>query len=214
MRGRAGARHRGRVDDHAALDAGPLRAWVDAVRAALAGDADSDVACDGCVACCASSQFVHIGPDEVDALAHIPSALLFPAPGAPAGHVLMGYDERGRCPMLGERGCTVYAHRPRTCRTYDCRVFAATGVDVAEGDPAKAAIAARARRWRFAPDDPALRGALAAAAAYLRDRADALGADAPPTATSRAVAAVAVHDAFAGDAPPPVEAVRVALRRR
>ena len=34
-----------------------------------------------CTACCTSSQFVHIEPDETDTLAHIPAALRFPAPG-------------------------------------------------------------------------------------------------------------------------------------
>ena len=56
-----------------------------------------------------------------------PAALRFPRPGRPKGHVVLGYDEHGRCPMLGDHGCTIYEHRPRTCRTYDCRVFAATG---------------------------------------------------------------------------------------
>ena len=40
----------------------------------------------------------------------------------------MGFDERGRCPMLTDAGCSIYAHRPRTCRTFDCRVFTAAGL--------------------------------------------------------------------------------------
>ena len=39
---------------------------------------ESDVPCNGCTACCRSSQFVHVGPDEADTLAHIPAELLFP----------------------------------------------------------------------------------------------------------------------------------------
>src|ERR1700720_3395128 len=31
--------------------------------------------------------------------------------------------EDGSCVHLGPEGCTVYAHRPRGCRTYDCRLF-------------------------------------------------------------------------------------------
>ena len=57
------------------------------MRAALRGERDSDVPCNGCTACCTSSQFVHIGPDETDTLAHIPAELLFPAPRLPRGHV-------------------------------------------------------------------------------------------------------------------------------
>ena len=98
------------------LDAGPFAAWLAGMQASLRGEQDSDVPCGGCTACCRSSQFIHIGPEETDALAHIPAALLFPAPQRPAGHVLMGYDSQGRCPMLTEAGCSIYEHRPRTCR--------------------------------------------------------------------------------------------------
>jgi uncharacterized protein len=136
-----------------ALPAGDLRDWVEELRVALRGDGDTDVPCGSCTACCEASQFVHVAPDETDALAHIPRALLFPAPGAPRGHLVMGYDERGRCPMLGDHGCTIYEHRPRTCRTYDCRVFAATGV--APTGTGQAPIAERARRWRFTVRDAA-----------------------------------------------------------
>src|SRR5689334_12051664 len=102
---------------------------------ALAGEGASDVPCGACTACCTASQFVHIGPDEADALAHIPAELLFPAPGLPRGHVLLGYDEHGRCPMLVDDGCSIYAHRPQTCRTYDCRVLPAAGVAADEDQP-------------------------------------------------------------------------------
>ena len=129
------------------VPAGDFSVWLRGMVAALAGERDSDVPCDGCTACCRSSQFVHIGPDETDALAHIPPALLFPAPLMAPGHVLMGYDEAGCCPMLTDGGCSIYEHRPRACRTYDCRVFPATGVDLDDAD--KVEIAARARRWRF-----------------------------------------------------------------
>src|SRR4029079_18414171 len=112
-------------------------------------DVDVDVPCGSCTACCTSSQFVHVGPDEVDALAHIPADLLFPAPGLPAGHRVLGYDERGHCPMLVDGACSIYPPRPRPCRTYDCRIFAATDIDLAAEDPPKASIGARARRWRF-----------------------------------------------------------------
>ena len=73
-------------------------------------------------------------------------ALLFPAPGLPKGHVLMGYDQHGCCPMLVDGACSIYDTRPRTCRTYDCRVFPAAGI---EADDDKPLIAARARRWVF-----------------------------------------------------------------
>jgi uncharacterized protein len=49
--------------------------------------------------------------------------------------------------MLVDGACSIYEHRPRTCRTYDCRVFPAAGVELYDAD--KAEIAARTRRWRF-----------------------------------------------------------------
>lgn len=132
-------------------DAGEFRAWLSGMQAAVRGEQDSDVPCDGCTACCTSSQFVHVGPDDVDALAVIPPELLFPAPGQPPGHFVMGYDQDGCCPMLVDGACSIYAHRPRTCRVYDCRLFAALG-RVNEATPL---IAARIRTWEFtyADDD-------------------------------------------------------------
>jgi uncharacterized protein len=162
------------------VPAGELSSWFAAMQVALRGEGESDVPCGRCTGCCRSAQFVHIEPDETDTLAHVPAALRVRAPGRPRGHVVLGYDERGRCPMLGEHGCTIYEHRPRTCRTYDCRVFAATGI---APDPTQPAVAERVGRWRFVVDTPEAR--------RLRDeleRAAADLADLPPT--RRAVAAV------------------------
>ncbi len=128
--------------------AGRFSEWLED----LVAGGEMAVPCDGCTACCTSSQFVHIEPDETDTLARVPAALRFPAPGLPRGHVVLGYDEQGRCPMLVDGACSIYEHRPRTCRTYDCRVFAATGV---APDSTQPAIAARVREWRFEVDDEA-----------------------------------------------------------
>ncbi len=130
-----------------AAEAVDVRVWLGELAEALVGDADLDVPCGDCTACCTSSQFVHIGPDEAAPLASIPAELLFPAPGLPAGHQLMGYDERGHCPMLIDGACSVYDTRPRTCRTYDCRVFTVTGVEPDDQPD----VAAASRRWSFGP---------------------------------------------------------------
>ena len=135
----------------ATLDAGDFARWLDGFASALRGERDADVPCAGCTACCSASQFVAVEPDEHDARAHIPAALLFPAPGRPPGHALLGFDERGRCPMLAEGGCSIYTHRPRACRSYDCRVFAATGLE--PDGTGKEELAARIRRWRFSYGD-------------------------------------------------------------
>jgi len=197
------------------LAAGDFSAWLSEMEGAIRGEHGSDVPCGSCTACCTSAQFVHIAPDETDSLAHIPKALLFPAPRLPRGHVLMGYDERGHCPMLVDGACSIYAHRPRTCRTYDCRVFPATGLSV-EGDPSKVAIAEQSRRWRFdhpTADDTVLHDAVRAAATYLADNPELHGGGSPPPPTQLAVMAIEVHDEFVDGTQPDVAAVRLRLTR-
>jgi hypothetical protein len=189
--------HSGRGD----LPAGDFGVWLGRMRAALGHETDADVPCGDCCACCSTSHFVHVGPDETDTLAVVPGDLLFAAPGMPPGHMLLPYDGRGRCPLLDEGGrCTIYDRRPRTCRTYDCRVFAA-----AELDADREQITARARRWRFAfaaPSDAILQAAVAAAARWIRDHAAAFpGGAAPDDPAQLAVLAVRVAEVFLPDGP-------------
>ena len=172
--------------DDSDLDAGDFARWLDDMQAALRGERDADVPCAGCTACCTSSQFVHIAPDETDTLAHIPAALLFPAPRMPHGHVLLGYDEHGHCPLLVDNQCSIYDHRPRTCRTYDCRVFPAAGIEI---EPDKESIARRVRRWRFTvatPEDQIRLDAVRAAARFVDQ----------PNRTGQAVLAIETHTRF------------------
>jgi hypothetical protein len=116
--------------------------------------------------------------------------------------------------MLVGGGCSIYEHRPRTCRSYDCRVFPAAGV-VPDDKPL---IAERSARWRFehpGPDDGDRHAAVRAAAAYLRARgADLPGDLRPPSSpTGLAVAAVDAHRAFLGrDGDPTPDEVAVAIR--
>ena len=200
------------------LEAGRFSVWLHATQDVIRTGGTSDVPCGSCAACCTSSQFVHIAPDEVDALAAIPAEVVFPAPRLPVGHVLMGYDENGHCPMLVDGTCSIYEHRPRTCRTYDCRVFAASGLEL--DDPAKSAIDDQVRRWRFKLVDGIDRAELEAvrAAAVLLEELEP-GSD----VTERTLAAIEIHDQFLTTDPdrgraravtPDPEAVRVELRRR
>lgn len=104
----------------------------------------------------------------------------------------MGYDERGHCPMFVENACSIYEHRPRTCRTYDCRIFPASGVFPDE--PEKAGVAAQARRWRFsyaAEADQVRHEAIRAAATFLREHPEVSPPGSVPSrGTQLAVAAV------------------------
>ena len=179
------------------LSAGGFSSWLRRMRGALMGeDVGTDVPCGECCACCASSHFVHVGPGETRTLAAIPAALLFPAPGLPTGTKLMGYDEHGRCPMLAADGrCSIYEVRPLTCRTYDCRVFAAAGI-AADRPP----ITERTRRWRFAfpaqvdRDDHA---AVKAAASFVRERPESFrGRAAPCEPVQVALLAIRTYEVF------------------
>ncbi len=169
------------MGDHSELDAGDFGDWLVAIRASLSDRRDMDVPCGGCTACCRSHQFVHVDADETDTLAHIPEALLFPAPGGSPGSRVLGYDADGRCPMLVDDRCSIYEHRPRACRTYDCRVFAATGLRADQP-----LIDERVRRWRFTFANDAA-----------RQEHDALRARATPmrgAATEVAIRALSARD--------------------
>jgi Fe-S-cluster containining protein len=91
--------------------------------------------------------FIYIKPEERQTIRRIPRALLFPAPGLPKGHVLMGYDDKGQCPMLIDNQCSIYEDRPQTCRDYDCRIFSATGISVDQQTQPE--IAQRVQEWVF-----------------------------------------------------------------
>ena len=136
------------------LPAGRFSSWLRRTRSAQTKEHGTDVPCNECNACCRSSYFIHIKPEETRTLTRIPRELLFAAPGLPEGNLLLGYDENGRCPMLFDDKCSIYEHRPRTCRNYDCRIFPATGLGA--GDDDKALITQHVQRWKFSY--PAERG--------------------------------------------------------
>lgn len=137
------------------------------MRASLAGGPGMDVACGDCVGCCTSSYFIKVRPHETRALERIGEARL-EAETLPDGSRLMGYGPNGHCHMFVGGGCSIYSDRPETCRTYDCRVYAAAGIEAGEG---RTMINERIADWEFdlADDqDRAAHRAVRAAAAYLR----------------------------------------------
>lgn len=177
--------------------------WRDQLRAALVGTADADVPCGACTACCTSAQFIHITPDETKTIARIPKALRVAAPGLPKGHVVLGFDERGHCPMLVDGACSIYEDRPRTCRVYDCRVFAATGI--IDTDERRVEIRTRAEQWSFdhsSQADSASYDATRAAAHALNAAGRELdGVPLPSNPTQLAVLAFELQDLFLGTTP-------------
>src|SRR5205823_2577695 len=77
------------------------------------------VPCNGCRMCCYHPR-VELEPEEnvthLDVETHAD------------GSRTLRRREDGSCVHLGPEGCTVYAHRPRGCRTYDCRLFSFLGI--------------------------------------------------------------------------------------
>ena len=175
--------------------------WLEQTRRNLASGGSADVPCGGCTGCCRAKQFVHIEADETETLSRIPGRYLFPAPGKPAGTMVMGYDDEGRCPMLAGNGCSIYAHRPRTCRQYDCRVLAAAGVEVEDED--RRPIAEQVARWQIECDsseDRANLDALRSAAGFLHGHPECFESGKPANETELALHAVKAQPVFVGPA--------------
>jgi Fe-S-cluster containining protein len=185
--------------------AGPFSDWLRAMRGALAGSTGMDVACGDCRGCCTSSYFIKVRAHEAAALEHIGADNLRPVPDASNGSMLMGFDEQGHCFMFANGNCSIYSHRPETCRTYDCRVFTAAGMNAG---PDKREINERIASWRF--DYPSARDevehrAVTAAANFIRQHVIRFpGGRVPSRPSEVAVLAVKTYEVFLD--PPPSDA--------
>jgi hypothetical protein len=139
-----------------------------------------------------------VRPQDKQALAVIPADLLVTAPGQTEGNLMMGYRADGTCPMLGAGKCTIYQNRPQTCRDYDCRIFAAAGIDAGGAD--KTVINRRVREWCFtyATDaDKLAHDAVLSAAAFIQTKRNSFPNGRAPTApTGIAVLAVKAYAVF------------------
>lgn len=179
------------------IDAGEFSGWVDGFLATMKGEGSGNVPCGDCVGCCTSSKFILVRPSDVAAKSVIPGEVLFPAPGLPKGFLLMGYNERGHCPMFEDGKCSIYESRPETCRQYDCRVLAAAGASL-KGE--SEAIASRVNSWQFSFENNAsldIANAIRASMAFLKQQAKSFPEDyLPVTETQLAALAVRIHQEF------------------
>lgn len=147
-------------------------------------------------------------PTDAAALAQIPVKSLFRTQGSVPGNWTVRPNADGTCPMLSCGKCTIYAQRPQTCLDYDCRVFAAAGIEAGGAD--KAEINRRVREWRFrfsSDADRQAHAAIRAAAAFIRDAHQHL----PPGFVPRnplgiAALALRVYPVFVAPGPPAREA--------
>lgn len=180
------------------IQAGEFSDWLRKTKQVEHGGYGAEVECGECVGCCTSSYFIHVDPDEWDCLAAIPEQFLFPAPGLPKGTLLMGFDQRGHCPMLSDGHCLIYAQRPRTCRDFDCRVLAAA--KLLAGGPERNAINQRVQQWKFHYRDAEtlrVQSAIQRAAGFLSEHCRLFPADYLPSNPSQlARLAIAVYKEF------------------
>lgn len=183
-------------ESHITVAAGPFGQWLQQVRAALSGNGGMDVPCGDCVGCCTSGYSILLRPHDA-ALDVVPVKFLSNVRGLSYPHAKMNPLENGHCPMFQEGKCSIYAQRPQTCLDYDCRVFAAAGIETSSDRPA---INKRIREWRFSYASDADRqahAAVQAAAAYIRDHAALFPADwMPGNPSGLAVLALKVYALF------------------
>jgi hypothetical protein len=115
----------------------------------------------------------------------------------PTGQAVMVARDDGTCPMFVARQCSIYNDRPQTCRDYDCRVFAAAGIEA--GGSEREVINRRVREWQFSYSTDAERvahDAVRAAAAFIRDKAHCFPERVPTIPTGIAVLAIKVYAVF------------------
>lgn len=193
------------------IDAGSFGAWLAEFRASLRGQGGTNVPCGACVGCCVSSYAILVRPEDTRALAAIPASLLTRVPSLGEGVKAMGYLPDGRCPMLEAGKCSIYADRPQTCRDYDCRVFAAAGIDAGASKPI---INQRVREWRFTygtESERVTHGAVQAAAAFIREHHERFPEQRwPKNPSGIAVLAIKSHGVFLDEAVVPKSEEEVA----
>jgi uncharacterized protein len=184
------------LESKAAVDAGKFGQWLEFMRAVLRGERDADVPCGDCVGCCVSSYPIPLRPTDRVALERVPPGHLH-LPVASGGLARMGYRSDGTCPMLCASKCTIYSDRPQTCRDYDCRIYAASGL-LPDGD--RPVIRQRVQAWQFQLESAGEQDAAASvrrAAKFIVSHAQQFpGAMRAGSATAVAVLAVKCHALF------------------
>ena len=182
----------------AKVEAGDFGVWLAQVLASFRASAGTDVPCGSCRGCCTSSYFIHVRPSDRKTIGAVAKNLLVAAPGLPQGYKLIGFAANGSCALLKNGDCSIYSSRPQTCRDYDCRIFAAAGIDAGGAD--KATINQRVQEWQFSyatGRDQQIHNAIKTAASFIvKNRAAFPGGRAPARPSDIAVLAIKVHGVF------------------
>lgn len=77
-----------------------------------------DVPCNGCNKCCKSFKEISITDSESKNLNHL----------AKDGKLFLKLKENGECSYLVDNKCSIYNNRPKTCKEYDCRIYALANI--------------------------------------------------------------------------------------
>lgn len=179
------------------VSAGPFGAWLRQMRRSLLGDEGMDVPCGDCIGCCVSGYSLQLRPEDRRAAARIPAQFVVSAAGFAKGQLTVRALSNGSCPMLEAGRCSIYEDRPQTCHDYDCRIFAAAGIDAGGAD--KAVINKRVHEWQFSyPSsiDEREHEAVRAAAAFVRDRRESFAVAVPAGSMGIAVFAIKAYTVF------------------
>lgn len=95
------------------LDADKFISYLEARwRAFVEGEGNVD--CQSCRGCCRAGYAIGLSKAEAAIIPHV----VF------EGHAVILPLPTGACPYLIDEKCSIYAHRPASCRQYDCRDFA------------------------------------------------------------------------------------------
>lgn len=126
--------------------AGNFQSWLQDTLYAFSNGQGASVPCGDCKACCRAGYFIPVHRQEWSTRAAIPPGFLVtpPADHRDGEYQLISTTRRGHCALLRNGACSIYRERPQTCRDYDCRLFAASGLSSGYGE-----IDRQVARWHF-----------------------------------------------------------------
>ena len=177
--------------------AGDFQSWLQDTVNAFSSGQGACVPCGDCKACCRAGYFIPVHRQECSTRAVIPARLLVtpPAHCDDGNYQLISTTRRGHCALLKEGACSIYRERPQTCRDYDYRLFAASGLLSGHGE-----IDQQIARWRFHYGNEESRrahAAIRATARFVIDHARAFpGGRVPQRPADIAVVAIKSHRVF------------------
>ena len=128
------------------LFAGNFQSWLQDTLYAFSNGQGASVPCGDCKACCRAGYFIPVHRQEWSTRAAIPARLLVTPPThhRDGDFQLISTTRHGDCALLRNGACSIYRERPQTCRDYDCRLFAASGLSSGYGE-----IDRQVARWHF-----------------------------------------------------------------